>query len=341
VVVRGRYSTTNDHSAPERGANFGLWSLMVGMRPSTTTERHHALARLAARQHGVVDRGQLRALGFTDEAIARLIRAGRLHRLYPGVYAVGHTVLTQKGRLLAAVLAGGPGAVLSHHSAAYLWALRVWSGARIHVTIPAAGGRRPTNDLAIHRTRRPIESTTLDGIAVTTPMRTLADLADTLPQRHLEKALEQAHALRLLDVAAIDALHAPGRRGPRRLQQLVRHHHAEHTRTRSELEDALLALCDRSGIPRPRTNVVIEGYEADFAWPGQRLIVEADSWRHHSSRASFERDRRRDAHHAAHGWRVVRLTHARITTEPDAIARLLHQLLTRPRRLPPRARAAG
>jgi very-short-patch-repair endonuclease len=145
-------------------------------------------------------------------------------------------------------------------------------------------------------------------------MRTLADLADTLPQRRLEKALEQAHALRLLDVAAIDAIdatHAAGRRGPRRLQQLVRQHDSEDTRTRSELEDALLELCDRHGIPRPRTNVMIEGYEADFAWPEQRLIVEADSWRHHT----------------ALGWRVVRLTHARITTEPDEVARLLSRLL--------------
>jgi very-short-patch-repair endonuclease len=331
VVVRGRYPTIYDHSTQGRGASFGLWSLMVDMRPSiTTAERHHALARLAARQHGVVDRDQLRALGFTDEAIARLIRAGRLHRLYPGVYSVGHTALIPKGRLLAAVLAGGPGAVLSHHSAADLWALRAWSGARIHITIPAASGRRPTNDLAIHRTRRPIESTTLDGIPVTAPMRTIADLADTLTDRQLEKALEQAHALRLLDVAAIDAIaatHAAGRRGPKRLQDLVRQHDIEHTRTRSELEDALLELCDRHGIPRPRTNVMVEGYEADFAWPEQRLIVEADSWRHHSSRASFERDRRRDAHHTAHGWRVVRLTYARITTEPDEVARLLQQLL--------------
>ena len=191
------------------------------------------------------------------------------------------------------------------------------------------GRERPSADhgLAIHRTRRPIESTTLDGIPVTTPMRTLADLADTLAQRQLEKALEQAHALRLLDVAAIDALHAPGRRGPARLKALVAEHDAEHTRTRSELEDALLTLCDRHGIPRPRTNVMIEGYEADFAWPEQRLVVEADSWRHHSSRASFERDRRRDAHHTAHSWRVVRLTYARITTEPDEVARLLQQLL--------------
>jgi very-short-patch-repair endonuclease len=257
------------------------------------------------------------------------------------VYAVGHTALTLKGRLLAAVLACGPGAVLSHHSAAELWELRRSHGARIHVTVPAASGRRPTNGLAIHRTRRPIESTTRDGIPVTTPMRTLADLADTLPQRQLEKALEQAHALKLLDVAAIDALHAPGRRGPARLKALVRQHDIEHTHTRSELEDAVLALCDRYGIPRPRTNVLIEGYEVDFAWPEQKLIVEADSWRHHSSRRVFEHDRAKDADLTARGWRVVRLTHARITIEPDAIARLLRELLATPWRLPPRAWAAG
>ena len=288
------------------------------------------LARLAARQHGVVDRDQLRALGFTDEAIARLIRAGRLHRLYPGVYAVGHVVLTLRGRLLAAVLAGGPGAVLSHHSAAELQALRYDAGARIHITVPAASGRRSRPGLVLHRTRRPIESTIVDGIPVTTPMRTLADLAETLPRRQLEKAVEQAHVLKLLDVAAIDriaATHGAGRRGPKRLQALVRSHDAEHTRTRSQLEDALLELCDTYDLPRPSTNVVIEGYEADFAWLDRRLIVETDSWRHHSSRARFEHDRVRDAHHTAHGWRVVRLTYARLTDEPDAVAALLRRLL--------------
>lgn len=311
------------------------------MRPNRDTPIGQALARLASRRHGIVTLEQLRGLGYSDSAIARLVRAGRLHRLYPGVFAVGHTALTTEGRLLAAVLACGPGATLSHSGAAWLWDLRRDAGSLVHVTVPTTNGRRPPRGIAIHRTRRPIESTMRDGVPVTTPMRTLADLADTLPQRQLEKALEQAHALKLLDVAAIDSLHAAGRRGPRRIRQLVRQHDIEHTHTRSELEDAVLALCDRYGIPRPRTNVLIEGYEADFAWPEQRLIVEADSWRHHSSRRNFEHDRAKDADLTARGWRVVRLTHARITSEPDAIARLLRELLATPRRLPPRAWAAG
>jgi very-short-patch-repair endonuclease len=198
------------------------------------------------------------------------------------------------------------------------------------VTVPTTAGRRAPAEVAVHRTRRPLEVSSRDRIRVTTPMRTLADLADTLPDRQLEKAIEQAHVLRLLDIAAVEAIareHGPGRRGPRRLQRVVRAHDAEGTRTRSELEDALLVLCDRHGLPRPRTNVVVEGHEADFAWPEQRLLVEADSWRHHSSRASFEADRRRDAHHTVHGWRVVRLTYARVTGEADATARLLARLL--------------
>jgi very-short-patch-repair endonuclease len=302
---------------------------MVAMRPADDTPIGQALARLASRRHGIITLEQLRALGYSDSAIARLVRAGRLHRLYPGVFAVGHTALATEGRLLAAVLACGPGAALSHASAAWLWHLRRDTGTRIHVTVPTTNGRRPTSTLAIHRTRRPIESTIVDGIPVTTPMRTLADLADTLPQRQLEKALEQAHAVRLLDVAAIDALHSPGRRGPKRLQHLVRAHDTEATRTRSELEDMLLELCDAHGIPRPRTNVLIEGYEADFAWPEEKLIVEADSWRHHSTRRRFERDRAEDAHLTAHGWRVVRLTHARIDSEPGTTARLLRRLTSR------------
>jgi very-short-patch-repair endonuclease/predicted transcriptional regulator of viral defense system len=320
---------------------------MVAMRPKRDTPIGEALARLASRRHGIVTLEQLRALGYSDSAIARLIRAGRLHRLYRGVFAVGHTALSTEGKLLAAVLACGAGAAISHGTAAWVWALRRDASARIHVTVPTTAGRRAPENLLIHCPCRAIESTVVNGIPVTTPMRTLADLSDTLPRRQLEKALEQAHALRLLDVAAIDRIavaHAAGRRGPRRLQQLVRSHDAEHTHTRSALEDALLELCDRHGIPRPRTNAHIEGYEADFAWPEQRLIVEADSWRHHSSRERFERDRIRDSHHTVHGWRVVRLTHARITHDVAGVAALLARLtgtaLT-PRRLPPHAPAAG
>jgi very-short-patch-repair endonuclease len=301
------------------------------MQPSTSAARRHtALAQLASRRHGIVTRPQLLVLGFTDSAIARLVHSGRLHRLYPGVYAVGHTCVTREGRLLAAVLACGFGAVLSHHSAASLWTVHPYRGSRIHVTVPAASGRRPTDVIAVHRSRHLVEATVHQGIPVTTPARTLADLAETLPDRQLEKALEQAHALGLLDAGAIDAVAAAqgrGRRGPIRLARVMRSHDAEHTHTRSELEDALLELCDRYRIPRPRTNVQIAGYEADFAWPGHRLIVETDSWRHHSSRTAFERDRRRDAQHTAEGWRVVRLTHARVTGEGDAVARLLRRLL--------------
>jgi very-short-patch-repair endonuclease len=327
VVVGDRYADANDHT----GAKFSSQRLVSAMGlDATTAPRATALARLASRRHGVVSREQLVGLGYGNAAIARLLRTQRLHRLHPGVFAVGHTALTLEGRLLAAVMACGPFAGLSHHSAAALSALRPYAGTRIHVTVPAASGRRSTRGLVVHRTRHPVEWTIRDGIQVTTPMRTLADLADTLPQRQLEKALERAHATNVLDVTAIDAIaerHGNGRRGPRRLQRLVHAHDAEATLTRSELEDALLALCDRYAIPRPRTNVVIDGHEADFAWPEHGLIVETDSWRHHSSRARFESDRRRDAEHIAAGWRVVRLTYARVTEEPQAVAALLRRLL--------------
>jgi very-short-patch-repair endonuclease len=302
-----------------------VWHLAVAMRQLPATPR---ISDLADRQWGVLSRAQLVDLGFGEGTIARAMRDGRLHRLHRGVYAVGHTVLDAHGRWLAAVLACGPGAVLSHTAAAALWDLRASGSARIDVTVPSATTRRGPRGVAVHRTRRPIESTIHDAIPVTTPMRTLADLADTATDRVLERALEQAEVLRLLDVAAIDAVAEahPGRRGPARVRRLVRCYEPAPL-TRSDLEDAFLALCRRHHLPRPAVNRRVQGMEVDFSWPAHRLVAEVDGFRYHGTRAAFERDRVRDATLTAAGWRVVRFTDRQVRRAAAATAQLLEALL--------------
>ncbi len=290
------------------------------MRDSAAPGRDERLARLASAQHGVVSVGQLHELGFHRNAIARRVRAGRLHRIHVGVYAVGHTVLNRNARYLAAVLAAGDGAVLSHRSAGILWGIHRSDAARIDVTVPRTCGFRSTRAIAVHRPRLPPVVTTHAGIRVTTPGRTLQDLATAVPRRALEKAAEMAEALRL-DVA-LD----PDHPGAARLADVLERHDLERT-TRSPLEDEFLELCDRHGIPRPLVNTYVEGFEVDFVWPDARLIVETDGRTHHGTAEAFERDRARDARLTAAGWRVVRFTRPQVRFEDGIVADLLRLLL--------------
>ena len=317
---------------PAGGANPPLLRLTVAMRQSATTPPPDAvISRIAARQHGVVSLAQLRALGLDHAAVRRRVRAGRVHRLHRGVYAVGHTVLTREGRWLAAVLASGPGAVLSHRSAAALWGLRPTTAARIDVTVPFTNSHRSRRLVTVHHARRPVPAVVRAAIPVTTPARTLADLAEVLHGRALEKAAELACAEGLLDVRAVDALVAehPNRAGPTRLARMMRTHDLD-TRTRSTLEDAFLALCDRHGIPRPAVNARIAGLEVDFTWPAARLVVETDGRRHHTGSSAFERDRDRDATLALAGWRVMRFTHRQVLEEAARVAEIVIRILVSP-----------
>jgi uncharacterized protein DUF559/putative AbiEi antitoxin of type IV toxin-antitoxin system len=295
------------------GARFRVGLLVHGMR-AQGTPLDVALAELASEQHGVVSRAQLSMLGFDRGAIDRRVQNRRLHRLYRGVYAVGHTVLTPNARYLAAVLACGPGAALSHRSAASFWGFRHSAAARVDVSVSHTSGFRSTAAIVVHRTRREIKTTRSEAITVTTPMQTLADLATALPRRPLEKALENAEAMRLLNLNALDATHP----GAKRLMEIVDAHDLGMF-TRSETEDAFLELCDRHGIPRPRVNSIVAGFEVDFCWPDERLIVETDG-RHHTTRAAFEGDRARDALLTSIGWRVMRFTRRQVRRASDEVA---------------------
>jgi predicted transcriptional regulator of viral defense system len=282
------------------------------------------LAGLAARQHGVVARAQLVALGLSDEAIRKRAVAGRLHRLHRGVYAVGHPAVTQHGGWMAAVLACGPGAVLSHGSAAQLWGLP-WRQKRIDVTVPGSGGRQRRRVVIVHRARlEPNEVTNRDGIPVTSPGRTLVDLADYGRVRALKRAVDEAHFLRL-DMS--DMTPRRGRRGSGLVAAVLERHQPGSTRTKSDLEEAVLAMCSRFGLPEPEVNSDTEGYESDFVWRAARLILEADSRAAHLTPAAFERDRLRDADLTAAGWRVVRVTERRLLAQPDVVAAQLRRLL--------------
>jgi hypothetical protein len=285
------------------------------------------IAALAASQHGVVARRQL---GLGESAIDRRLRSGRLVRLHRGVYAVGHPVLTADGHRLAAVLACGPDAVLSHASAAAAWGLRPSAAARTDVTVPSSSGRRGPRAVRLRRSRALAEDevTTLRAIPITTPERTVLDLAATLTPRALERLLDNAGTA--IDGPALEALadrHA-GRAGTPTVLAALSLHHAGTPLTRSELEAAFLQFCDDRDIPRPQTNTYAEGFEIDALWPDDKVAVELDSWTHHRTRAAFERDRARDLALIAAGYRVVRITSRRLERDAGELATLLGGLLS-------------
>lgn len=290
-----------------------------------------AIAALAADQHGVVTTRQVAALGVSERAVSRRAAAGRLHRVHRGVYAVGHPVLTGHGRLMAAVLAGGEGAVLSHASAAALWGMRSSDAERTDIIVRRSG-REKRNGLRIHRPRtlQPDEVTTHEGIPVTTPAPTILDLAAMLGRRPLERVLDRTELLELTDYPALRAIaHAhPGHRGARKLQSTLDTHHAGTTLTRSHLEERFLTLCREHGLPAPLVNSWPSGKEVDFRFPGHALIVEADSCTHHRSREAFENDRARDALRTRAGYRTLRFTYRQLADDPAAVAATIAALRT-------------
>ncbi len=255
--------------------------------------------------------------------------SGWLTPIHAGVYRVAGSSLTRKAGWMAAVLAGGNGAALSHRSAGELWAMLDPIEGPIHVTVPH--GRRTHTGIVLHRTRDPDHHAARDGIPVTTPSRTLVELAATLPSARLSRAVETADRHGLLDITELTQLceAGTGRKGTGRLHSLLARFRP-FPDTRSELERRFLRLCRDAGLPRPAVNVPIGGTEVDCVWPSQRLVVELDGYAFHRDRGSFERDRRRDARLQLAGYRVVRITHRRLREEPEAMAAELRALLGLP-----------
>ena len=296
--------------------------------------RWEAAVRLATRQHGVVSSAQLRELGMGPGAIQSWVRRGRLHPVHRGAYAVGRPLLTVDGRWMAAVLACGPGAVVSHRTAGALLGVRNSSSALIEVTSPRSRGRARAG-IRAHSgaTLGPRDVTTVRGIPCTSLARTLLDLAEVLDPRQIERALEQAEVLRLLDVRAVEEVlgRAEGRRGAPLLAAALARFAPGSTVTRSELEERFLDLCRKASLPGPRVNHWIAlpggGVEADFAWVEHRLVVETDGHRVHGTRHSFEHDRRRDRRLLLAGWRVARVTWLQVERESRELTGTLRELL--------------
>jgi very-short-patch-repair endonuclease len=286
------------------------------------------IAELAVRQHGVVARRQLLKRGLHPRSIEHRIRCGRLHPLHRGIYAVGHPRPPREGRWLAAVIAGGPVALLSHQSAAALWGIRQTSRTRIDVSRPS-GGRR-TAAIQFHRSSvARDERTTKDGIPVTTVARTLFDLAAVTTTRAVERAINEAEVLHLWDELALAHLltRYPRRPGARPLRRALASRAAGASVTRSELEERFLALLAREQLPRPKVNATVGGYEVDFSWESQRVVAELDGRAAHATAAAFERDRERDRALQAAGWRVIRITWRQLDRTPHKVAADLRRLL--------------
>jgi very-short-patch-repair endonuclease/predicted transcriptional regulator of viral defense system len=298
-------------------------------RPRVSDEE---IGRLAARQHGIVTRKQLLELGLDANGIEYRLRIGRLIRLHRGVYAVGHRPPSMPARAMAAVLACGRGAALSHRAAGALWEMEPRWPATMEVTVP---GNRLPRGIRVHRTATltPQDITTHFGIPVTSPARTALDLADLLDDKSLARAVNEARLngwLRLEDLAAL--LDRSAGRATTRLRPFVEHADGP---TRSTFEDAFLAFVERHGLPRPEVNQQVAGHEVDMLWREQRLVVELDSRAHHDGDRPFERDRERDADLLAAGFPVMRVTWRRLTHEPEREAdRLAVLLAAQPAREP-------
>ncbi len=296
-----------------------------------------SILALARGQHGVVAGNQLRALGVTRHAVQSRVAAGWLARLHRGVYAVGGRELSWRGRWMAAVLACGDGALLSHGSAAALWRLTTPPRGVHHVTVAGYSGRKALAGIKLHRsaTLSTGDFVERDSIAVTAPARTIIDLARAgLGGRPLERMLDEAERLRLLDPAAFTdgvrpgtAGARPGVRLPSSLRAVLDGHEVGSTLTRSELEERFLALCRANGVPAPLVNASLLGLTVDFLWPAAALVVELDGRASHDTRRGFQDDRDRDSMLLAAGFRTMRFTWWDVVSRPGVVAGRLRRAL--------------
>jgi very-short-patch-repair endonuclease len=298
------------------------------LQQSSGGRRGQELARLGRRQHGVVSIRQLLHLGFSQDAVEHLAGLGRLHRLHHGVYAVGHTDLSLRGRCLAAVLACGPRALLSHYSAAWLWGLTPTQPIPIHVTSPSPRKRRAP--IRLHRSSTLVDADRdlQDGIPVTSVARTLLDQAAQVPPRGLRRRLKRSEELKHFDLRAVEDVLARnrGHRGVKPLRRAIRLYEPPPF-TRSEFEAMFFEAVLANGLPRPRVNHNMLGMEVDLYWPRQSFIVELDLYETHGTRDSFETDRLRQEDLLLAGIAMTRVTGPRFDREPDAVMARIVRLL--------------
>jgi hypothetical protein len=281
---------------------------------------------LADRQHGVITRAQLLDAGLSAGAVRHRLRTGRLHRVFPSVYAVGRPLLTLNGRWMAAVLACGPGAALSHLSAGALWG--IWERlppSQPHVSVPGGGGRRGPRGIALRRTDlQPGDVTVHRAIPVTALGRTLVDLALVLDDRRLRSAIRQAERLHRLDLRALreSVEHAPRSSVKHaRLLRALGAYVPGAAGTEADAEMAFLEICAAKGLPAPDCQVPVGRYRADFMWQDVGLVVEIDDRQSHDGYVAFRDDRVRDRAMKALALEVLRFTRTEVLSGPEAVGR--------------------
>lgn len=285
-----------------------------------------AISKLADQQHGLVTRRQALRLGLTADCVDGRVRARRFHPVQRGVYRIGPVSVHEA--VMAAVLSC-PGSVASHRSAGFLWNV-VPCPDTVDLIVCRDHGQRP----GIHARRarlNPDEVTEVEGISVSRLPRTLLDLARLLSHRELEQALARAERARFPMGELMELLDRYGNRpGARKLRTLL--DNGRLALTRSEAEERFLALIRKAQLNPPKVNVSLAGYEVDFAWRAERVIVEVDGYEFHSSLSKFEGDRHRDATLAAKGFLVMRVTWHQLSREPEAmLVRLAQALAARAR----------
>ena len=284
--------------------------------------------RLASRQYGVVARRQLLELGFTPKAIEHRVATGRLHVVFRGVYAVGRPGLSREGVWMAAVLACGDAAALSHRSAGELWEISPPYDGPVEITVPPHVARRRAG-IAVHR-HALLELRAPRGIPTASPLDTLIGLAHVLGRAASERAVNEAHNRDLIRwdelAAGVEPL-SSNVPGVARLRRIV--DRATFLLTDSELEVQLLPLAHRVGLGQPETRTWVLGFRADFWWPAPRLAVEADSLRFHRTPLQQTRDRRRDQVWTAAGITVLRFTHWQVVNERNHVVETLRKVAGR------------
>jgi hypothetical protein len=309
----------------------------ISVRFLDHAEVEKAVLALVMTQHGVLSLDQLHDNGLSARAVQLRAQRSRYHRIHQSVYSlVPNELLTLEGRWMAAVLACGPGAILSHRSAAALHELRRTDRARIDVTVRRRSGRR-REGIDVHRSTELTDAdvTFVNGIACTSVARTLLDLAAVLPRRPVERAFDQAEMERVLHLHAIDSVlrRNPTHHGVPVIKSILAEHYIGKTPTVNELEEGFFAICRRIDVPIPEVNQWVDLHDggppikADFLWREQRVIVETDGWRAHGTQQARQRDPRRDQRAMMAGWRPVRTTWQQVMRRPGELEAILPRFL--------------
>jgi len=298
--------------------------------PNKSDTLDSTIARIAARQHGVITAKQLSTAGIGRSAITERVGGGRLHRIHRGVYAVGHRGLSLHGRFMAAVLACGEGAALSHGSAAVLWGLLKPLDGPIHVSTPSTSGRKIRRGIHLHR----VPSLRAPSLAEPSPSpsslpirggrrgRLLATHRHNIPVTNVSRTIEDLRASSLIPPHLIRRAIRQAELKGYRLEGITT------DRTRSDLESAFLALFAAHRIPPPEVNPKLGRYEVDFLWRSQRLVVEADTFTYHRGSVAFEDDHQRDLELRRQGYAVRRFTDEQLEAEPDRVAADIREALS-------------